>query len=372
MNLLWFFVPGIIMIGFITSYQDLKEGKIRNKWIVAGIIYTLLAYVILIFLFKEIPSKSFIFYSLLNFIIASIVGFLMWNFGFWTAGDGKLFTLFSGMIPLFVYNDASHIQYFPAMNIMINTFVPLFLFLAINALWVSSWKKKKNALKELFDIKKIISFLLVIFSFMWVIEIVLDFFGISGSLFLKLFVILTIYSFLGKFLSFEKGVSSLAFFLLLIVTGLRFLMDKSIYTVEFIQMFAMITSIFFIFNYFVINLGINIYSKLVKIDDVKPGMVPAEMIYEEEKRLNRSKVPLMGFSSYFKEVENKIDFSTEGLSKKDVEKLKKLAKKHKEFKYFSIMETLPFAPFIFAGVLLTILSSGNMMIFIKFLIVNFL
>ena len=63
----------------------------------------------------------------------------------------------------------------------------------------------------------------------------------------------------------------------------------------------------------------------------------------------------------------------EGLTKEDVEKINKL---HSEGKFkphvISIYHTVPFAPFMFLGVLMTIIAQGNVLMALRVLIENFI
>jgi prepilin signal peptidase PulO-like enzyme (type II secretory pathway) len=60
---------------------------------------------------------------------------------------------------------------------------------------------------------------------------------------------------------------------------------------------------------------------------------------------------------------------SKGLNRKDLKIIKKLYREKKiDFDNLLIQQTLPFAPFIFIGLLLTILFQGNCLIFIKTLI----
>ena len=49
-DLITYFLPFIIALGLITSYDDIKKGKIYNKYIVASLIIGLLINIILYFL----------------------------------------------------------------------------------------------------------------------------------------------------------------------------------------------------------------------------------------------------------------------------------------------------------------------------------
>ncbi len=55
--------------------------------------------------------------------------------------------------------------------------------------------------------------------------------------------------------------------------------------------------------------------------------------------------------------DNKISAEPEGLTKSDIRKLKKM-----KLKKVRVCQTLPFAPFMFLGVILTLIAKGNLLI----------
>lgn len=137
----YLFLPVLFLIGLVTSYQDFKEGKIKNKWIILGLSWSLGIYVLfLIWSFiapflSQIYSKhltfvlpSYILKVLINSAITLIVGYVLWYFDLWSAGDAKLFFVFSLLLPL-KYYWRSALPYFPSFALLINIFIPALLFL---------------------------------------------------------------------------------------------------------------------------------------------------------------------------------------------------------------------------------------------------
>ena len=114
-----FLVP-LAVIGLICAYTDIKYGKIFNKWIVFGLIYVFFLYV---FLFSYKTSIDYIFELILNGAIAFLVGYLLWHFKLWSAGDAKLFAVYAFLIPLHFYSK-SYTPYFPSFNLLVNVFIP--------------------------------------------------------------------------------------------------------------------------------------------------------------------------------------------------------------------------------------------------------
>lgn len=130
------FLPALFLIGIITAWQDLKKGKIKNKWIIFGLVWGLSCYFLLLvvnlIIGKGLLALSYLGESLINSVIALIVGYLLWRFNFWAAGDAKLFFVFSLLLPLKYYQH-SYLPYFPSFTLLINVFFFVFIFLVIHS-----------------------------------------------------------------------------------------------------------------------------------------------------------------------------------------------------------------------------------------------
>ena len=131
-----FLIP-LFVIGGICAFTDIKYGKIKNKWIKAGLIWTALLYLSLAFsavFSSQQENISYILEMAVNGSIALGVGYFLWQFKLWSAGDAKLFTLFAFLIPLKFYS-ASYLNYFPSFALLVNTFLLILLFLMGEALF---------------------------------------------------------------------------------------------------------------------------------------------------------------------------------------------------------------------------------------------
>ena len=131
MILNYLFLPMLFLIGLITSYQDFRYGKIKNKWIVLGLAWGVGIYVLFLIqgiIAEPIISSSYIFKVFVNSFIALIVGYLLWHFNLWSAGDAKLFFVFALLLPLGYYWRTA-VPYFPSSVLLINTFIPALIFL---------------------------------------------------------------------------------------------------------------------------------------------------------------------------------------------------------------------------------------------------
>ena len=105
MNTLWFLFPGIIYLGIISSYTDIKYGKIKNRDVVIGIAYALAVYLGLAVYAAAAGGVNYLYFAELgtNAIFALLAAFGLWNYKIWSAGDGKLFFAFALLVPLGVY-----------------------------------------------------------------------------------------------------------------------------------------------------------------------------------------------------------------------------------------------------------------------------
>ena len=143
-----FLIP-LFVIGLICSYTDIKYGKIFNKVIGAGILCAFFLYSALffynLFFLDQKDSFDYLFRMTLNGLLSFVVGYLIWYFKLWSAGDAKLFTAYAFLLPLKFYSK-NYIPYFPSFVLLINLFIPLFLVLICGAFL--TWAKEVCGLKQ--------------------------------------------------------------------------------------------------------------------------------------------------------------------------------------------------------------------------------
>ena len=108
--------------------------------------------------------------------------------------------------------------------------------------------------------------------------------------------------------------------------------------------------------------------------DIKAGNIIAERIYLNKKSRKYEKDDIL----QPREAEDakkalKLEGYAEGLTESDAGKIMELfSKRRLNFSKIRIHQTLPFAPFIFLGVLLTLISRGSFVIFAGDLIGKFI
>lgn len=350
--MLKWFLPAIFVFGLITSYTDAKEGKIKNRHLIFALLYCLIVYTII---FTTTPVRYTYFTEFLAACFVSLItGVIIWYVGLWTAADAKLFSVYSVMIPLSVYKHG-YVPYFSSVNILINTFVPVFTLLFTFSILKTNMGQKIFYLKNSFSFKKLISLTLSLFASTWLIQLVFSFLGIAPTYFFSLFIVFLFLIILEKLFSIK------VLNILIIISVIRLIFDKNIYSSYFVYNFLIILVIFVFIRFFALTLGFETFTKEVKIDSLKQGMIPAELIIKTKNGYEKQKALYFGMFTYFQQKNEKslIQLTGEGLTDGDIKILKKIKPKLKS-ESLAIQTTVSFAPFMFCGVLLTILFKGNM------------
>jgi hypothetical protein len=163
--------------------------------------------------------------------------------------------------------------------------------------------------------------------------------------------------FIGKF----KSKDMLA--IVLIISILRIILDKDIYSLIFLKQFVIFSIIFVLLQTLLVELGKKVFCEKCCIKDLKPGMILAEDIYhigdKYKKVINESLIE----KSIKKQ--NKIDLcfkhTGNGLTEEDINNIRRLNKQKKIcFFDININKITPFAHYLFIGVLITIIFKGNL------------
>jgi len=352
MDTLYFFLPMILFLGFITTYEDYKLGKIRNLWIIIALAYSL---AINSFFFFTSKNTGYFIELSVNVALALVLGFAMYLINFWNAGDAKLFTAFTALIPLEVYN-IGYIPYFSSSNIFINTFVPFFALYSIYILFKSTWKQKLYYLKLSFEPKQVVGLALFVFAFLWPLSFLTRTFGLPSNYFFMVFFFFIMLILLEKFVKSKMTIT------LVVASLLRFIFDPTVYTLQsWISLFWLIIGFMFL-RYFILYMSYDFLTREVDMHLLKPGMIPAEVVYKKDGKFLKRKLLHFSLISYMQEARAKetlFNPTPEGLSKQDIKRLKRI-ERHEE--HLRVYKTLSLAPYLFAGVILTILFKGNMFI----------
>ena len=282
----------------------------------------------------------------------------MWLGSLWTAGDAKLFIAYAALIPLSVYS-YGYVKWFPAITLLMNTFVPIFIFFFLLLMFKTSLEQKKEALKPLVEPKQLINSFFSLFALFWLIELLFPLVGIVPNYFFKMIGSIIVFSILQTTL--KKNMLGAA----IVISSIRLIVDKSVYNLLFIEKIFGLFLFWFIFKGVITNLGQKTFSKKIEIKELKAGMLPAETVYEDNKRYFKEGQEHQMIST---EKKSFLELSAGGLTKENIEKLKQLRKeKRLKFNSLKIKQTLPFAPFMLLGVLVTLISEGNFLVIVNIL-----
>ena len=131
------FFPVICLVGIFTSYEDFKISKIKNKWVMVGLLYSSVIYLVswALVISGNCPEGSFLrgvtsgllwnFDKwLINLAISACVAFAMWHFNLWGAGDAKLFICYASLIPMSQYTRIYFHYYFASFLMLLAIFIP--------------------------------------------------------------------------------------------------------------------------------------------------------------------------------------------------------------------------------------------------------
>lgn len=107
----------VLLLGAWASYQDIRYKKVKN-WLLLA---TLGMFALIVTVGPGLTAPWPVSLLLMNGSIAAVAAVLLWRGQIWPAGDAKLFTVFSIIIPFDFYM-AHFTPYFPSFAILINTF----------------------------------------------------------------------------------------------------------------------------------------------------------------------------------------------------------------------------------------------------------
>lgn len=332
----------ICLLGFFTSYTDLKKGAIRNK-----AVFPAMALGIALNLLNAYPLPEFF----LNGFLAFLFGFVLWTAGLWSAGDAKLFLAFALLFPLPLHASTS---FFPAFAILVNSFVPAFAFMLAIVLLRTSKRQKLDALKSAFTPKTAFPVAAFLLAFYWLLNLILPLFPFTLDFFTVAILIFILVSCVEFFLPAKSTWIFAAIALLFIILNPAEFFEPGFLLFFFSMLLAMLLLLFF-----VLRLGLSCFGKPVKIHKLKPGMVLLETVVERKGTLEKKKSFLPSFVNILSEAKEKspVETGPKGLSIEDVNLLKRAKANTKaRFETLLVQETLPFAPIIFAGTILSFFS----------------
>ena len=365
MDVMYFLMlPAVLIIGLVTSYEDIKRGIIRNEFIIASLIYSfsMLFIVAVVFYVQGKPLSTFyLTQSVFNIIFALFAAVVIWLSGLWSAGDAKLFIAYAALLPLSVYH-SDFIAYFPAITIIINTFIPIMLFYATVALIRTNTKQKKAVIKSFIKPRIFLESLLFAFAFSWLGSLFFRHtiqFHITyvNSIFLLIAFPFIAILFFDKILKISPRKISIVISLTALVADYQ-----EIFSIGFLQKFALLAIIFMIIRHFILNLSFEAFSYPIYIENLKPKMLVAENFSYENQKYSKKRINQVGFLSRAAQKSESFLFTDflNGLSERDIKKIKKLHSQGRIKEHtIRVFHTTPFAPFLFFGVVITLIFNGS-------------
>ena len=262
-------------------------------------------------------------------------------------GDAKLFFLFSFLLPL-KYYWRSYLPIFPSFALLINIFIPIFLYILMKAFYnlILSFNLKKFEI-NIFNSKKISSLMnnfIGVSAIIYIFKTIKDFFSPWMFEIIKNdgFIFLLIYIFRRSFFKVLKNkyLNIAVFFIAVLI----FLFNVNIYgsakAIKTLQIMLMY-SFTFLALYKTIGAVTDKYFnhsavRKIKISELKEGTRP-KLKYGQEGEI-----------------------SGRGVTAEQVKNIKKWGKQNK-FKEIEIYQKFPFAIWMFLGVIITIIFKGSIL-----------
>lgn len=345
--LIYWLLPMILFLGIVTSYEDIKFGKIRNKWIILALIYSIAANIALFSL--KYYDADYLAKLLINSLLSLAVCFLIWHLNLWTAGDAKLFFAFTALMPIY-----EPYSYFFFISFLSNAFIPISIVLFMHILLKTTAKEKLFYFKKAFSAKAVFKIILFIFGFLWVISSVFGFIGLRSNILLSLFAVFSVHYFIERILKIET------FYIGLLMSLLRLIFDSSVYSLKFVGEFLMLALLFLIIRVFLLSMGSGHFAREVKFAELKEGMIPAEAIFKSRGKYFKSPAAfsIIGLAKGKNTGKFLFKNPARGLGKKEIKILRSLQGKS-PFNTLKVQTTMPFGPFIFLGAVLTIVFHGS-------------
>ncbi|MFH1669449.1 MAG: hypothetical protein ABIA62_05985 [Candidatus Woesearchaeota archaeon] len=272
----------------------------------------------------------------------------MWLMRYWSAGDAKLITAFTALIPPSVYRHTT--AQFPPIDMLLNIVLPIFAYLLIVLLIKTTAKQKWKVLRSAMDPRSLASSLLIIFSLSWIIREGFTRLNIQQNYFLYIILIAAIYKLLWMWLEEQ----AFAFMIFLSIMRL-FLNTQYLISKDFIISFFIILTGYIIIMNFIGTLG-KYFIKKVDIHRLAPGMVLTEAVTNEGMKID---------PEVLMEKDMMLQPDWKGITEKEIKQLKNdhlLGKVH--FNSIHVLQTIPFALFIFLGCILFILINTNILVFL--------
>ncbi|NJE13546.1 A24 family peptidase C-terminal domain-containing protein [Thermococcus sp. LS2] len=353
-------VLGVIM-GVLTSYTDIKTGFIDDKHVFpiagAGILY---------YAYQGIKNGDYLcaFSGIIGLGIGLLIGYALYLIGGWASGDVIILAAYAALFPYaseFARIKAPYAVYYPlhALTLFFNSILAVFPFLFVYALGGLIVKKKTDKLKAVFteNIMLTIELALWIMASLGFFIALQYYFGVTLHPLVRWSGTLIILGILGKYKKVGNTLGVIALGVFTYIIGFVFLLS-----------FAKLLVVFYIFKVFFSIVKVLRNEILIErrpVEELKEWDILGEWIYEKNGEILRDRE---SFTDKFKKALATGDLSllkpsyegiiasptAEGLTKEQIEKLKRLVEEGKLENEFIVRKAMPFAPALFLGFLISV------------------
>jgi hypothetical protein len=342
-----FFLIVLIGIGGWILYEDFKVARIRNSLLLVLIV----AGIFLNYYTEILVTQPFPF--LVNVFFGIAVGLIIWFAGLWSAADAKLYMSLVILFPIIWLKPSA--GYFPGLAILINSTMPLFIFLAGQVLIQSKWVEKIQALKKVLKPQIIANIFIISMGVVLLRSLLAEFFQIKVDYFLTLPLFLGIFWLVGKL-----KIKTIYLFLFIIIFSVLFtsrLIDLQFFAIVIIFSLLLLSAIW------IISLSQPLFTREVKITELEEGMILNEMILRKNQNFVKEPLAFLTFLTSLTQRMNLkpiFGYNPDGLKINEVKKIQEMERAGQlEFGTIKVAKTLPFAQALFLGTLITYLLKGS-------------
>jgi len=346
----------IVFFGIITSYTDMRFGKVKNIVIIMMLFAGLFIHMFL----TNLPSSISLdlrldfMQTIINIFLALGFGFGIWLVGFWSEGDAKLFLGYSALLPVFTYKHG-YIMFFPSLNILINTFIPTALLFIVFSLLKPDAARLKDITRKTFESKNLSSVVLTTFVLFFLLSTLFDYMKLQLGVLFNLLIIYFIMEVMKRVKFFNLKAMAMVAALVIIFYY------NSVFTIQFAQTFLIALSVIISITILLPYCIEHSLVESVNIKNLKEGMVLAEPLEKEVGQANGKSVLSATYNMLKSMKESVLPGTFSRLSDEDVKEIANMQKSGKlDCKTVKVAKTVPFAPFMFFGVLLTYILQGSL------------
>lgn len=345
MSLSYLMVGLLLIICTISSFTDIKSGKIYNKYLCITLI---LGSVLVVFYY--INNKDFVIYFIFNLIGAAGISFLFYKLKVWGAGDSKLWFIICFLFPYKLYIIKDYLL-FPSIYILFFIFIIAYIYVVGETLVLIIKKKNYNRPKitSIFNLRIItINPKMVLDSF-FCFFLLKIFYWISNYIFQYYFwanyFLFVLLGFILSTIALKKIDKKIYKYVVIVIGCSLILVDFTSFTGIRIYEIKNFVAIFFSLIIISLRKGMSKYNyEEVLVKDIKSGMI-------------LSVATVMGFSK--SRVKELPQFTDESVKYRITEENVKAIQKWEKSKYgrnsVIIVKYLPFAIFMCLGVVFYII-----------------